>query len=304
MKKKFASYLLTGKAATLPFYAANSMAADSHLKEHIKAHPPCLIELPSDKVEVTSLNLCKKDNAEEIAARIAGCPGGKGPNAMTVVVVGLRAGDVVFIIASDDRDGYRDDWEPDFRLGKENTRFVGSFFIPPARELLDIEELIKEPLKAFRIGGSEVKSAGEAVSLPIDLAKLPNKDGFHLQAVVLREGEDGETKTLFSEMDRIERIVEGEECPVLPPIDIEEPPCEKDSYGECVIDGGPGDPGDPYGGGSTGSEGTPPGSGGEGSYGAGGGDTGTTPGGGGDAGTTPGGGGDSYGGSGGSGGSY
>jgi len=299
MKKKFASYLLTGKAATLPFYAANSMAET--LGEHIKAHPPCLIELPSDKVEVTSLNLCKKDDAEEIAARIVGCPGdkGKGPNAMTVVVVGLQAGDVVFLISADDRDGYRDDWEKDFRLGKENTRFAASFLIPPARELLDIEDMIKEPLKEFRIGGSEVKSAGEAVSLPVDLAQIPNKDGFNLQAVVLREGKKGKTDVLFSEMDRIERTVKaGEECPVLPPIDggVEPPPCETDAYGECVIDGGPGGgDGTSYGpGGGDGGSTTPPG----------GGDSGTTPPGGGDSGTTPPGGGDSYGGSGGSGGSY
>lgn len=249
MKKKFASYLLTGKAATLPFYAANSMAET--LGEHIKAKPPCLIELPSDKVEVTSLALCKKYDEGDISARIAGCPGGKGPNVMTVVVVGLRAGDVVFIIASDDKDGYRDEWEPEFRLGKENTRFAASFLIPPARELFDIEELIKEPLKAFRIGGSEVKSAGEAVSLPIDLAKIPNKDGFHLQAVVIRDGEDGEAKVLFSEMDRIERIVEGEECPVLPPKDCD----STDPYGECFDPNAGGDPTcdptDPYGGGAS-----------------------------------------------------
>jgi hypothetical protein len=292
MKKKFASYLLTGKAATLPFYAANSMAET--LQEHMAKHPPCLIELPSDKVEVTSTNLCKKDNDDEIAARITGCPGdkGNGPNAMTVVVVGLQPGDIVFLVAADDRDGYTD-WDPKFRLGKGNTRFAGSFLIPP-RELLDIEDLLKKPLgNTFHIGGSEIKSAGEAVSLPVNLAKLPKKEGFNLQALVLREVK-GETKLLFSEADKIERTVKtGEECPPQEIIGD----CEtKDSYGECVTDVDPTDceTKDAYGACVTSGD---PGGSGSGSYGPGGGDTGTTTPGGGDAGTTPGGGGDSYGGS-------
>ncbi|MCK5523406.1 MAG: hypothetical protein KAI83_09770 [Thiomargarita sp.] len=232
MKQKFASFLLTGKAATLPFYAP-SVLADNML-DVMAEGKVCIAELPKDGIEV--MNVCEGG----VSAKITGCPseaGGTGPDVMNVVVTGLIPNDVVFLISADDKNGF--DWEPEFKLGAENVVFLKSVM---TQAPIDLDDLIKDALSDYVVGGAKAEGGGCSLSIPVDLTKTPNPTGFNLQAVIIR-GEE----VIFSEMDEIERDAQGETCPPAPVVE-KVPGCETDMYGECVDDGGEDTGDDVYGG--------------------------------------------------------
>ncbi len=225
MKQKFASFLLTGKAATLPFYAP-SVLADEMLNVMAEGKV-CIAELPKDGIEV--MNVCEGG----VSAKITGCPGdaGTGPDVMNVVVTGLKPNDVVFLISADDKDGF--DWEPEFKLGATNVVFLKSLMTQPP---IDLDDLIKDALSDYVVGGAKAEGGACSISIPVDLTKTPNPTGFNLQAVIIR-GEE----VIFSEMDEIERDANGETCPPAPvPVVVEPPSCETDMYGECIVQSGTG----------------------------------------------------------------
>jgi len=213
--KKFASFLVTGKAATLPFYAP-SVLADNML-DVMAEGKVCIAELPKDGIEV--MNVCEGG----VSAKITGCPGdaGTGPDVMNVVVTGLNPNDVVFLISADDKDGF--DWEEEFKLGATNVVFLKSLL---TQAPIDLNDLIKDALSDYVVGGALAEGGSCSISIPVDLTKTPNPTGFNLQAVVIRGKE-----VIFSEMDEIERDDQGETCPAAP---VPVPDCETDMYGECI----------------------------------------------------------------------
>jgi hypothetical protein len=232
MKQKFASFLLTGKAATLPFYAP-SVLADEML-DVLAEGKVCIAELPKDGIEV--MNVCEGG----VSAKITGCPGdaGTGPDVMNVVVTGLKPDDIVFLISADDKDGF--DWG-DFKLGEKNVVFLKNALVQPP---INLDDIVKEALPDYVIGGALAEGTSCSMSIPVDLTKTPNPTGFNLQAVILRGDE-----VIFSEMDEISRDAQGETCPPAPEPEAVEPPCETtDMYGECVDDGGDDTGDDVYGG--------------------------------------------------------
>ncbi|MDM8561742.1 hypothetical protein QUF54_00130 [Candidatus Marithioploca araucensis] len=233
MKQKFASFLLTGKAATLPFYAP-SVLADEML-DVMAEGKVCIAELPKDGIEV--MNVCEGG----VSAKITGCPGdaGTGPDVMNVVVTGLKPNDVVFLISADDKDGFPE-WEAEFKLGATNVVFLKSLM---TQQHIDLDDLIKEALPDYVVGGAKAEGGGCSISIPVDLTKTPNPTGFNLQAVIIRGDE-----VIFSEMDEIERDALGETCPPAPVPEAVDPGCETDMYGECVDDGGDDTGDDVYGG--------------------------------------------------------
>jgi len=220
--KKFASFLVTGKAATLPFYAP-SVLADNML-DVMAEGKVCIAELPKDGIEV--MNVCEGG----VSAKITGCPGdeGTGPDVMNVVVTGLNPNDVVFLISADDKDGF--EWEDEFKLGATNVVFLKSLL---TQAPIDLDELIKKALPDYVVGGTKAEGGSSSISIPVDLTKTPNPTGFNLQAVVIRGDE-----VLFSEMDEIERDAQGETCPPAPVVEVVVPDCETDMYGECIVDDG------------------------------------------------------------------
>ena len=225
--KKFASFLVTGKAATLPFYAPTVLA--DNMLDVMAEGKVCIAELPKDGIEV--MNVCEGG----VSAKITGCPGedGTGPDVMNVVVTGLNPNDVVFLISADDKNGF--EWEDEFKLGTTNVVFLKSLMTQPP---IDLDDLIKDALPEYVVGGALAEGGSCSISIPVDLTKTPNATGFNLQAVVIRGDE-----VIFSEMDEIERDAQGETCPAAPVVEVVDPGCETDMYGECIVDDG-GDDGD------------------------------------------------------------
>ncbi len=212
MKQKFASFLLTGKAATLPFYAPSVLADD--MLDVLASGEVCIAELPKDGIEVMRDVLCEGG----VSAKITGCPGdaGTGPDVMNVVVTGLKPGDIVFLLSADDKDGF--EWG-DFRLGATNVVFLKSIMTQAPTDLDDhIKKWVEDNDFGYYVGGALAEGGSSSISIPVDLTKTPNPIGFNLQAVILRGDE-----VIFSDMDEISRDAQGETCPPAPEAVVTDP---------------------------------------------------------------------------------
>ena len=216
MKKKFASFLVTGKAATLPFFAGNSLAHDLDAKtlEHF---------LKEVHIAVTYEGL-EGITPIDIDAAIDGILGVEVDGCLeqtNVVITGLKGDDIVFLFAANKRaeDEGGDPFDPSFKLGvgdDSDVRFVASFMVnkpdPAMPRILDIDFIIQE--KGLPSGGGLLADATfptMSVSVPLNLMEFPNPEGIFLQAAILRG--DG---LMFSDRAKIGRKGDIDSCNFIP----------------------------------------------------------------------------------------
>ncbi len=171
MKKKFASYLATGKAATLPFFAGNSLA---------------------DMQEMSMAELVSTDEVH-----IVGKCSDSDSSVMNVVITGLKSGDQVFLGSSNDTGQLYPNDYPAMQIGETNLRFLTNFVVSG----IDFGDILED---YYPYGEDNFEEATYTVSVPIALDDLLTQQaGFYMQALVYREGEP---EALFSELDKVEGI--------------------------------------------------------------------------------------------------
>ena len=190
--KKFVSYLLGGKAATLPMFANLARAQDLSLPQMLLTDQVHLMETGDPK------NFCSISNSLQtnVAARIllpaANCSVKTAPDNMTVIVTGLRKGDWVFLAASDalaatpSKEGIRLDFMRNFRV-------VANY------KLNNFEK----DFPGYVNGGAIAEGVLYSASIPVDLSVLRNPQGFYLQLIVASA--DGAFRV--SETDKVESVL-------------------------------------------------------------------------------------------------
>jgi len=196
MKKKFASFLITGKAATLPFFMNNSLA-DTNVSDMLfDSGQPQLMERSGQGIAVTG-------DTVKIVFPGPGCSFSQPADIMNVVVTGVRNGDSVYIASADNKD------DPNFlavnagfRIGQQNLRILTSFYV-------DREELW--PLSGFDYGGGDLDNAVSAISVPVDLNQISTtaRGVFYMQALIVRSNPiapELPATMVFSELDEIKQV--------------------------------------------------------------------------------------------------
>ncbi len=192
--KKFGSFLITGKAATLPFLANNSLA-ETPIDILFNAQEQHLIQLSAQ-----GINVLNTTNEVGVAARIVhpgqNCRFPQPSNTMNVVVTGLRKGDRVYIASSSDQNHQSHlAVSPKFKIGRTDLRILADFIV---------EANASTPLPSYTYGGGELENSSFSISVPINLNFIPkNAGGFYMQSAILRGN-----KLLFTELDRIESITQ------------------------------------------------------------------------------------------------
>lgn len=193
MKNRFAHFLLTGKAATLPVLIGHQAAA---------AVLPTYDQLITDKL--TLVELPKAGEIELGSAYGANAYGdglvmlcsGKNPQIMSTVLTGLRDGSQVFLAAATDRDdSFHLSVSPKLRLGRQNLTVITSFTygVTPRAE-----------------DAADVRAGHGTVTVPINLDKLRAKgfpttlnSVFYLQALVIPNGVTDWNQFAYSELDQV-----------------------------------------------------------------------------------------------------
>jgi hypothetical protein len=165
MKKKFASFLIGGKAATLPFFASNSLAD----------MPNALCMADCENVQI--MGKCSDSNS----------------SVMNVVITGLKTGDAVFVASSDNTEQLDPNF-PDMKIGLTNLRFLTNFVV----EGIDLGNIVGPEIAPY--GEDNFSEGTYAVSVPVSFDELLNKpEGFYMQALIYRNDQ-----ALFSELDKVE----------------------------------------------------------------------------------------------------
>lgn len=194
--KKFGSFLITGKAATLPFLANNSLAETTIEKILFNAQEPHLIQRSTQGINVLNM-IDEVGVAAQIIYPGQNCKFAPPSDTMSVVVSGIRKGDHVYIASSSDRD-YQPylSLDPKFKIGNRDLRILSDFIV---------EGAVGSPLPLFTYGGGDLDNANFTISIPVDLNQIEqDSGGFYMQAMILRNG-----NLLFSELDRIESITKN-----------------------------------------------------------------------------------------------
>ncbi len=194
MKKKFASFLITGKAATLPFFMNNSVA-DTNLADMLfDSSQPQLMERAGQGIAVTG-------DTVQIVSPGPGCSFPQPTDIMNVVVTGVRNGDFVFIASADNKDDPNFiAVNPAFRIGQQNLRILTSFYV---------DRLELSPLSGFEHGGGDLGNAVSAISVPVDLNQISSTGLFYMQALILRPNPltaELPATMVFSELDEIKQV--------------------------------------------------------------------------------------------------
>jgi len=198
MKKRFASFLLTGKAATLPLLPATSFAgsvSDSifgstlHVLEHSTDGSVSLLsEFEEAGVDGSSYGTTAAQvNFPMIGT---GCTYAD-PTTMNIVVTGLAQGEQVFVLASRMKD------YPDFALAYPGLRIGSDFTV----------------VSSFIYSSTGADSAVGIVSIPVNLADLGLAEGetIYLQAgsATFTDGIVRDYGTFrFSELDEVTGVAE------------------------------------------------------------------------------------------------
>lgn len=192
MKKRFASLLIGGKAAAMPFFIPSPAAASFseaifssglHLVEHGTG-----ITMISEMGEAPDANGYGGTTAAQICAT-----GANAADTLNVVVTGVSSGETVYLMASQDKDNNQlASFFPGWRLGNTNLRFLAAFDYQTSVIVSDAGNL---------------HNAVGAVSVPVDLAQLNLIEGerIYLQAAVGNRTPDGNFANIrFSELDQVE----------------------------------------------------------------------------------------------------
>ncbi len=196
-KKRFASYMLTGKVAALPFI--NSSFADvvpSYTE--VLSKNVSVIEMPA-----TGVRLMSTTAASTYGGSDASICSTTLPSTINIVVTGANPGNTVYLAASSNKDdGAFQSLNSKVRLGADNFTVISSFTLGNSP--------IQEEAGSF-------SQSTSPVSIPVDIAKLQQKNlfthgKFYIQAVIF-PSTDPEilwSKARISELDEI--IVSGTVC--------------------------------------------------------------------------------------------
>lgn len=202
MKKRFASFLLTGKAATLPLLPATSFAGS--VSDSIFGSTLHVLEHSTDgRVELLSEFGAAGDDSYmsgygTTAAQVSFPMAGTGctyaaPTTMNIVVTGLAPGEQVFVLASRMKD------YPDFAAAYPGLRAGSDFVI----------------VSSFVYSADGADNAVGIVSIPVILADLfAPSDGLTAgETIYLQAGSatyaNGSWGTFrFSELDEVTAVAE------------------------------------------------------------------------------------------------
>lgn len=201
MNKRFASFLLTGKVATFSPFMANSAFAQltSIPGSDLLSSDLHLIEEPGGAVTLISTTTAAPDATGYTggdAACITNSLTSASPTTMNLVVTGVRNGDIVFIIASRDKDyAPFQSIHPQARLG--NT----------GRVVLAAVRVSLTSISNATAGG-QLASSRSAISIPIDLtapavSALLQGSSFYIQAAALPPNTANFGLARVSELDQI-----------------------------------------------------------------------------------------------------
>ncbi len=177
MKKKFASFLLTGKAATLPFYAPATLAAGHLMPMH---QPGPGMHMPAAGGGV----MCDT----------------QAPDELDLSLPDVQNGDAVFIFASEDTADYGEAM-PDLKIGAKGLKIVANFMVFDGF-IFDFENILAPDFEY-----ANYTLGDEPGSVAIDVPSMGYPGEFNLQVFILR-GENFD-EFAFSEMDTITRGPEG-----------------------------------------------------------------------------------------------
>jgi len=204
-KNRFASFLLTGKAATLPFMFNSSFADVVPSYTDILSTTPSLIELPATGVRLYTTT---------VASNLGGSPyGGTAngtdaalcstslPTTMNIVITGTKPGDTVYLVASSNKDdGAYSTLNAKVRVGSQNFSIVTSFALTKS---------------ALQESGGSYSNSTSPISIPIAITNNAFIKGgiFYFQAVIFSTLDPSTmwTTARVSELDQISVSSSG--CP-------------------------------------------------------------------------------------------
>ena len=198
-KNRFASYLLTGKAATLPFMFNSSFADVVPSYTDILSTSTSLIEVPATGVRLYTV--ASNTGGSSYGGTDAALCSTKLPSSMNIVITGAKPGDTVYLVASSNKDdGSFNSLSTKIRLGSQNFSVVTSF------------TLAKNTLQES--GGSFANSTSP-ISIPVALSNNAFVQGgtFYFQAVIFPTLDASTVwqNARFSELDQI--TVSSAGCP-------------------------------------------------------------------------------------------
>lgn len=190
-KKRFASYMLTGKVAAIPFINNNSFADVTPSYTEVLSKNVSVIEMPA-----TGIRLMTTTTASTYGGTDASICSTTLPSTINIVVTGAHPGNTVYLAASSNKDdGAFHSLNSKIRVGSENFTVISSF------------SLANNPIQEE--AGSFSQSISP-ISIPVDIAKLQQKNlfangKFYIQAVIFASM-DPETlwsNARISELDEI-----------------------------------------------------------------------------------------------------
>jgi hypothetical protein len=198
-KKRFASYLLTGKAATLPFMINSSFADVVPSYTQVLSANVSLIEMPATGVRLNTIAASSTYGGADAAICSTSVP-----QTMNIVITGAKPGDTVYLAASSNKDdGSLTGLSPKLRIGQQDFTIITSFSLN--------KSAIQEK------AGNFSKSISP-ISIPVDLNKLQqsnlfNNGIFYFQAVIFSTGDSSTmwASARVSELDQISVSSTG--CP-------------------------------------------------------------------------------------------
>lgn len=190
-KKRFASYMLTGKVAAIPFMNTNSFADVVPSYTEILSKNVSVIEIPA-----TGIRLMATTTASTYGGTNASICSTTLPSTINVVVTGAHPGNTVYLAASSNKDdGAFQGLNSKIRVGSENFTVISSFTLA--------NNPIQEEAGTF-------SQSTSPISIPVDIAKLQQKNlfannKFYIQAVIFpsMEAESLWANARVSELDEI-----------------------------------------------------------------------------------------------------
>lgn len=191
MKKKFASYLLMGKAATVPFLSSNVLADVKLTDLLFSSNQQHLIERPTQGNIL--MNYAEGGVSMQRVFPGHNCTFDEPSPDTSFVVTGLRQGDYVYLLKADDTGTSFTGIHPKLTIGENNLRIISQFSV-------DGEE--GAPLNQFENGGGDFKNSVSSIAVPIDFFEIsPTDSSFFAQALISRNG-----AFLVTEIDEIESV--------------------------------------------------------------------------------------------------
>jgi hypothetical protein len=189
-KKRFASYLLSGKVSTLPMMVNTSFADVTPTYTEVLSSNVSLIEMP-----VTGVRLNTTATSSTYGADAAICST-TTPTTMNVVVTGAKPGNLVYLVASSNKnDGSFSSVSSKILVGSQNFTVISAFQLSDA--------VASQTASTFA-------NAVAPISIPINIASLQSTTSlvatgtFYLQSVVFSKFDSTMWSTArFSELDTV-----------------------------------------------------------------------------------------------------